>query len=200
MPSIRGINEIIFVILVFSLVDFIFQGCSEPTPFNDNSKYYDSGSGILLKNRDIDYEPSPNIDKYPQHASSLFQYHYGSAGYKSGILSFGNGTKLTVPEGALTPPPGTPPGLPIIIRGSIDFDAFKKELLFDFGPSGCQFDPNITLRIKYSDLSGMGIPILYYIDKKGNYIPQEPDEINLVGKWMKLHIDHFSRYAVSFSQ
>jgi hypothetical protein len=146
------------------------------------------------------FDPAPIAGNYPQSASSIFEYDFYSGEYMGGSLGFGNGTKLTVPKGALKPPPGTPVGASIEISGLIDFDVPNRELFLEFGPSGCQFDPCITLRIKYSDLGGSGIPTLYYIDKNGNYLPQRPDEISTTEKWMKLYIDHFSRYAVSFSQ
>jgi len=38
--------------------------------------------------------------------------------------------------------------------------------------------------------------ILYLIDENGNYIAQQPDDVDLQGKRMKLYIDHFSRYAI----
>jgi len=67
-----------------------------------------------------------------------------------------------------------------------------------FGPHGCQFDPPAQLRVDYSDL-GVELPTLFYIDENGNSIEQAPDHIDTRGKWLTLSFDHFSRYAVAWS-
>jgi hypothetical protein len=53
--------------------------------------------------------------------------------------------------------------------------------------------------MKYGDL-GNGNPTLYYIDANGNYIEQQPNSINHQQKWMKIYINHFSRYAIAISR
>jgi hypothetical protein len=49
--------------------------------------------------------------------------------------------------------------------------------------------------LDYKDLN-IETPQLYYIDENGNYIPQQPDDIDVTNKNMILYIDHFSRYAI----
>ena len=114
-------------------------------------------------------------------------------------MNFLNGSKLYVSFDALTPPPGTPQGDPVMIGGLIEMDTLNNELLFSFGPSGCQFDPPADLWMKYGDL-GNGNPTLYYIDANGNYIEQQPYSISQQQKWMQVKIQHFSRYAIAISR
>ena len=66
-----------------------------------------------------------------------------------------------------------------------------------FGPHGWQFDPPAELRIDYGNLR-VEPPALYYIEN-GEYVKQAPDHVDTKGKFMLLHFNHFSRYAVAWS-
>ena len=115
--------------------------------------------------------------------------------YKGGKIKLDQGSKLTIAKNSLTPPPGTPKGAKVTI--TMNAELVNGELIFTFGPHGCQFDPPAELRIDYGDL-GVELPALYYIEN-GEYVEQTPDHVDTQGKFMLLHFDHFSRYAVAWS-
>jgi hypothetical protein len=74
-------------------------------------------------------------------------------------------------------------------------DAANNELLFEFGPHGSTFEPAATVWFHYPGSN----PKLYYVEDDGTYTEQKPDEVDLVNGWVKLTINHFSRYAVAWS-
>ena len=82
---------------------------------------------------------------------------------------------------------------------NVDYDQVKNELIFEFGPHGCQFSPAARVKLDYNPL-GINIATLYYIDENGNYIEQTPDYININKKYMMINLDHFSRYAVAYGR
>ena len=51
--------------------------------------------------------------------------------------------------------------------------------------------------IDYGDL-GVELPTHYYVEN-GEYVKQAPDHVDTRGKFMLLNFDHFSRYAVAWS-
>ncbi len=115
--------------------------------------------------------------------------------YKGGKIELDQGSKLTIAKNSLTPPPGTPDGAKVTITMNVEL--VNDELIFTFGPHGCQFDPPAELRIDYSDL-GVKLPALYYVEN-GEYVEQAPDHLDTKNRFMLLHFDHFSRYAVAWS-
>ncbi len=135
-------------------------------------------------------------ESYSQSGSVKLTYKSNWPGYKKGQINLGQGSKMTIPKKALTPPPGTPLGDDVTITMSVDYDAQSNELNFEFGPHGSTFDPPVELRLRYSEL-GNQIPYLYYIDEDGNYIEQTPDDVDIQGQFVILYLHHFSRYALS---
>ncbi len=115
--------------------------------------------------------------------------------YKGGKIELDQGSKLTIAKNSLTPPPGTPKGAKVTI--TMNAELVNGELIFTFGPHGCQFDPPAELRIDYSDL-GVELPALYYVEN-GEYVKQAPDHVDTKNRFMFLNFDHFSRYAVAWS-
>ncbi len=115
--------------------------------------------------------------------------------YKGGKIQLDQGSKLTIAKNSLTPPPGTPDGAKVTITMNVEL--VNGELIFRFGPHGCQFDPPAELRIDYSDL-GVKLPALYYVEN-GEYVEQAPDHVDTKNRFMLLQFDHFSRYAVAWS-
>ena len=101
--------------------------------------------------------------------------------------------------GSLTPPPSIPWGDSVQITFSVDRDFVNNELIFSFGPHGCQFNPAAQLILDYSEL-GISTPTLYYIADDGTYIEHTPDYIDVNGRKLTLYIDHFSRYAVAYGR
>ncbi len=115
--------------------------------------------------------------------------------YKGGKIRLPQGSKLKIARKSLTPPPGTPAGADVTI--TMNAELVNGELIFTFGPHGCQFDPPAKLRIDYGDF-GVELPTLYYIEN-GEYVEQVPDHVDTQGRFMLLNFDHFSRYAVAWS-
>lgn len=113
-----------------------------------------------------------------------------------GKVKLPGGSTLRISKGALTPPPGTPfmqdVTITILVEKSADG---RNELVFTFGPSGCQFSPAAEVTFDWTDLEGSTVN-LYYIDENGNYILQSPDNIDFKNKKMTIFVDHFSRYAI----
>jgi len=130
---------------------------------------------------------------YPLYTDLTFlANHKGS--FQGGQMKVENGTTFLLSNGSLTPPAGWTEDR-IILTMEVDMDVTRNELLFEFGPSGCQFNPSATIWFNYADL-GISAPKLYYIDGNGNYIEQMPQAINYRGNKMLISIDHFSRYAI----
>ena len=123
-------------------------------------------------------------------------------GYKGGTIQIanGNGSNFHVYDNSLTPPENIANGDTVAITMYITHDLSTNEMIFTFGPGGCKFSPSARIKLDYRLLSdeGDGIPSLYYINKGGQYELQEPDHIDFKKKFMTLHVDHFSRYAVAY--
>ena len=150
-----------------------------------------------------DNETSDNNDDsgdYSINVSKTFTYEDGKGQYKGGNIKFGsnNKSKFTLEKGALTPPPDVAWGEPVTITIQIEYDASKQELLYTFGPHGCQFSPRAMIKLEYSEL-GIDVPTLFYIDENGDYNEQQPNQIDINKKWLKIRVDHFSRYAVAWA-
>jgi hypothetical protein len=187
-------------ILILTVFVFIITGCQSQDPLQPNQQAQElSGGEWDFAKRPIRSANESVSNGYPQSASLEIVWFEQQNGYSTGNLNFVNGTKLYVPFNALTPPSGTPPGDPVMITGLIEKDEVNNELIYSFGPSGCQFNPPADLWMKYGDL-GNGNPTLYYIDANGNYIEQQPNDINKKQKWMQIKIHHFSRYAIGISR
>ena len=168
---------------------FVFLGCSGESPLQpENSKDAVTFSGMAKTQEDT---------SYPQTGSYTYAYWDAKDAYRGGTLICPNGTLLILTNCSLTPSPEILWGQDVTITATIDKDEVKDELIFDFGPEGCQFSPSAQVFLDYEDL-GTGVPTLFYIDENGNYIEQEPDDIDLTNKHIILYIDHFSRYAVAF--
>ena len=121
--------------------------------------------------------------------------------YNGGVLQIGNknGSNFHVNGATIIPPANIPWGDPVTITMSMELNAAGNELIFDFGPSGTQFTKPARIKLDYSFLGGDN-PQLYYVDKEGNYIEQEPDQINRRKKFLYLYVDHFSRYSVAYGR
>ena len=170
-----------------------FSACAEQAPFQPeaNTKVM----GPVAKKGDKG-DSGNHESAYPQSGEVTLSY-IKRGFYTPGHIILGQGSMLTIPRASLTPPPGTPKGAPVTI--TMQAEKVDKELVFTFGPSGCQFSPPVELRLDWSDL-GDSVPKLYYIDEKGSYIEQKPDHIDRQGKFFLLYIDHFSRYALGWGE
>ena len=179
-----------------------FNACTEQSPFSPAKNDVDAAITTLAKKgkKDKDKSTDENKDEnqdqndgYAFSGSTTLKFKKGA--YKGGKIKLRQGSMLTIPKNSLTPPPGTPAGANVTITMNVEL--VNSELIFTFGPHGCQFDPPAELRIDYGDL-GVELPALYYIEN-GEYVKQSPDHIDTKGKFMLLRFDHFSRYAVAWS-
>ena len=138
-----------------------------------------------------------NQPSWPLVGTYTYTYNNGQGHYNGGKVTFGNenSSKFEIEVDALTPPPGTPWGDPVTVTVEIDYDATTQELLLTFGPHGAQFSPRAEVKIDYRVL-GVDLPVLYYIDDNDNRIEQQPDQLDTNKRWLKIYLDHFSRYAL----
>lgn len=131
---------------------------------------------------------------YPQTGQMVVSYLSYYNLYNQNFVNLDQGSKLIVPYGAFTPPQGMW-GENVTITISADLNTTTNELQFEFGPHGSQFDAPAELWLNWDDI-GKEQPTLFYIDENGNYIEQQPDEVDLKKKKMKIFLHHFSRYAL----
>jgi hypothetical protein len=142
-----------------------------------------------------------SAQRFPLIGTTTINYCEDRGHYREGIIKFGaaNNSKFTLDDNALTPPPGYNVGDSVTITMRIDYDKDNKESIYSFGPHGCQFSPQAQLKLDYGAL-GLEMPKLYYINDDGNRVEQEPEQISVNKKWLKIRVDHFSRYAVSWAE
>ncbi len=158
----------------------------------------DANSGVFNKSES---DQGTRIGVFPIHALKTFSLIPGTHLYSGGTLQMGNGngSNFHVFDSSLTPPPGHPEGGAVTIEMTVDLDSLNKELIFTFGPSGCKFVPAARITLTYNIL-GVVNPVLYYIKPNGQYVRQTPDYIDIKHQFMYIYVDHFSRYAIAFSQ
>ena len=136
---------------------------------------------------------------YPQKSSVIVVWNKVEGCYESAKMEIVNGSVFKLKEGSLTPPPGTKDRKPVTLTMEMEFDQVKNELIFTFGPHGSQFSPRAEICLYWQEL-GINKAKLFYIDDDGNYIQQEPDQMDFKSKKMTLYVDHFSRYALAHSE
>jgi len=161
-----------------------FNACTEQAPLSSQTE--NSVSVLAKGGQKSEYN-------YPLYTDLTFLAN-SKGSFQGGQLKVENGTTFSFKSGSLTPPSGWTDDR-IILSMEVDKDTTKNELLFTFGPSGCQFNPSATIWFNYGDL-GISAPKLYYVDSNGNYIEQAPEKIDYRGNKMLISVDHFSRYAI----
>ena len=188
-------NKMTKSIIFLSLI-LLFTSCQESNPLQPVKAESNIGTESELNI----LPDSTNSTIFPMYASKIFNY-IDSLGYYEGgnIKCNGNKSKFNLDDGALTPPATSRKGNNITITMNVDYDQVNNELIFEFGPHGCQFSPAARVKLDYNPL-GINIATLYYIDENGNYIEQTPDYININKKYMMINLDHFSRYAVAYGR
>ncbi len=204
MKALRQFSKVM-TIAIFSAA-LVFSGCSQNDPVSPMS---DTGIAINRLNKG-NGKGNGNVNnngvsndasvQYPVYESKTFRYVSGIGGYRGGEILFGEDdrSKFKLEDNALTPPPGTPVGADVTITVEIDYDSTRNEFIFTFGPHGCQFSPRAEIRLDFRNMD-VEVPTLYYIDDDGNYIQQQPDQIDVNKRWMFIKVDHFSRYALAHS-
>ncbi|MCH6559346.1 hypothetical protein IH799_03200 [candidate division KSB1 bacterium] len=164
-----------------------FNACTEQSPLSSQTE---NSVSVLAKGKPGGQESEYNYPLY----TDLTLLVNSKGEFQGGQLKVENGTTFSFTYGSLTPPSGWTDE-PIILSMEVDMDTTKNEMLFTFGPSGCQFNPSAISWFNYGDL-GISAPKLYYIDSNGKYIEQAPEKIDYPGNKMLFRIEHFSRYAI----
>ena len=77
-------------------------------------------------------------------------------------------------------------------------DPLTNEIIFTFGPAGCTFETPGEVWLNYSDLNSPNAR-LFYLDEDGNRLEELPEQIDVFNKQMCIRINHFSRYALAYS-
>lgn len=147
----------------------------------------DTSSELLSKGRGL---------KLPIYEEKVVRFDFDNSQYLGAIMRLPGGNSFRIPRGSLIPPAGTAYGEDVTVSILIEKDVVNNELIFTFGPSGCQFSPDARIWLSWKALGGTN-PRLYYIDDNGNRIPQTPVEIDYRHKKLKIFISHFSRYGLA---
>ncbi len=188
MKSIKKLSKLAFTAILTTAFALNFNAC-EQSPVAPTDNGADASITTLAKRG----HRGRKDKNYAFSGSKTLKFK--KRAYKGGKIRLPQGSKLKIAKNSLTPPPGTPAGADVTI--TMNAELVNGELIFTFGPHGCQFDPPAKLRIDYGDF-GVELPTLYYIEN-GEYVEQVPDHIDTQGRFMLLHFDHFSRYAVAWS-
>ena len=200
MKLFRFIRTLSLIVLICSIVVINFYGCSQDSSLNAVQDDSDLNLGILAKRIKTTSTSTTISGNYPQFGSCDPKYFAQWNAYNGDLINIPNGSQFSFLYGALTPPAGSAMGSKITITMQVDKDEINQQLVYTFSPSGCVFNPVATIWLSFKDLSGSGVPNLYMIDANGNYNPQVPEEIDILGQRLKISVHHFSRYAVAFSQ
>jgi len=180
MKVMRKIFVLHFAVVLTVGLVVNFNACSEQSPIDPRES-----------------ETKGETNSYPQYGSYTTTYREQKGDYIGGGINLDQGSRLKFENSALTPPEGMFRD-PVTITMLVEKDETRNELLFSFGPSGCSFEPPAELQFNYKDLDSE-YSKLFYIKESGEYVEQVPDDIDVQGKWLKLNIHHFSRYAVAWS-
>lgn len=194
----RNLIRIVFILLSPFLL--LITAC-EHDFLTSNAISENSDPYSLTKKTKI-FEPLTGFSNtiYPLSSSIIVNFKQNRNIYRGfDIDLLPSNSVFDVDGGSLTPPPSINWGDPVEITFSVDKDTVNNELIFTFGPHGCQFDPAARVIMDYAEL-GIDFPTLYYIADDGTYIEHTPEYIDINGKWLTIYIDHFSRYAVAYGR
>ena len=117
--------------------------------------------------------------------------------YTPVLIQISNGSFLRIPNKSLQPPEDLF-GQDVEITMTVTNDTTSNELLFTFGPHGCVFTKPAELCLSWMTTDSKKAT-LYYLDEEGTKKEHLPDQIDMVNKRMIININHFSRYAVAYS-
>jgi len=189
MKTTKNIITSLTVALFIVGMALSFNACSEQSPLSHSENA--ETEAVLAK------KPAGGGDSaYPQTGVKSYKLQKAADGFyynsKAGSIMLGNGSKFIVERGALKSPM---PGGSLYVKMTAYYDATINELQFVFTPHGAQFSPPAEVWLNYSDLN-ISSAKLYYIDDNGDYIEQQPADVDFQGSKMKVYIDHFSRYAI----
>ena len=205
------LKHVLTRLIVFSTIAIIISSCQHESPLsaelkNSTQSTTDfsyqpliSENSPILENLSMDnYLPTLNSVSYPQNASCFVRFFKNWDQYRGSGCQIPNGSFFEFQHAALSPPSETTWGEDITITMTVEMDSLRRELVYSFGPSGCTFDPPAKLWIDWSDL-GSDKATLFYLKNDGTREVQLPDQIDVYNKHMCIYINHFSRYAVAYS-
>lgn len=142
-------------------------------------------------------ENNTTVSELYDFAENTFYYSKEINGYIGGNVKTKNGSKFSIEDGALKPPPGYGRKSPVTITMKIE-KICDSEFQFTFDPSECTFNPSAKLTLSWLGLSGSNNDIhLYNVIGSGKYKEITPNYIDIKNNSVVLYIDHFSRYALS---
>ena len=175
-----------------------FSACAEQSPFEPG----DSKDLPAVLNKNPNRGPDSiglsgtdnTVDTTTEQGSMTSRYSKKWDAYQGGKINLSQGSQFELLYGSLTPPAELY-GQDVTLTMTVVQDDVDNELHIEFGPHGSTFEPAATVWFHYPGSN----PKLYYVEDDGTYIEQNPDEVDLVNGWVMLKINHFSRYAVAWS-
>ena len=184
MKTIKKITKFLTTAALLTGLAINFNACTEQSPFEVQFNQ----DGSLTKR-----STTQTIDNVEQ-GSMTSRYYKKWDEYQGGKINLSQGSQFELLYGSLTPPPELY-GEDVTLAMTVVQDEADNELLVEFGPHGSTFEPAATVWFHYPGSN----PKLYYVEDDGTYTEQNPDEVDLVNGWVMLKINHFSRYAVAWS-
>jgi len=169
-----------------------FNACTEQSPFEASSTK--DQTATLSKKPGLSSEDDTATGNTVEQGSMTSRYYKKWNEYQGGKINLSQGSQFELLYGALTPPAELS-GQNVTLTMTVVQDRANNELLFEFGPHGSTFEPAATVWFHYAGSN----PKLYYVQEDGIRVEQQPDEVDLVNGWLMLKINHFSRYALAWS-
>ena len=208
MKTLKSTIALITTSLLVVALIVAFPGCSKDSPMGPQLGA-DQDIAHLSKKpvKEAVIEPVSPDDplakfNYPQYGEATLKFARKYGQYFGAMLKTPNNSSFMIYNWSLTPPSGRE-GLPVTITMKIEMSPDQDELMFTFGPSGCQFAPEAQVIMDYSDLVISGddddsVPSLFLVDENGNYIPEDEQnyKVDIFNKWIYLYVPHFSRYSL----
>ncbi|MCH7677050.1 hypothetical protein IH879_19175 [candidate division KSB1 bacterium] len=192
MKTIRRIFAKVGAGLLMAGLAINFNACTEQSPFEASSTK--DQTATLNKRPSLSPEGDTATGNTVEQGSMTSRYYKKWNEYQGGKINLSQGSQFELLYGALTPPAELS-GQNVTLTMTVVQDRANNELLFEFGPHGSTFEPAATVWFHYAGSN----PKLYYVQEDGIRVEQQPDEVDLVNGWLMLKINHFSRYALAWS-
>ncbi len=194
MKTITRLSKLATAGIIITAFAVNFNACTESSPLSpaDNDK------NSSLEKKGSKKDNNAANQQYPQSASFKALFDKSENEYEGVKMEVENGSIFKVHSGSIMPPESIKSGKPVTLTMDIDKRTGCNELVYTFGPSGTTFTKSAEIIFDWNDL-GVKKAELFYIDSEGNRIKQKPDHIDMKSKKMTIYVDHFSRYAVAWS-
>ena len=194
----RKIKRTLTTGLLLTALTLSFNACTEQSPFEPGERTNLPATLNKRPDRKADSllltEADNTVGTTKEQGSMTSRYSKKWDAYQGGKIILSQGSQFEVLYGSLTPPAELY-GRNVTLTMTVVQDEADNELRFEFGPHGSTFEPAATVWFHYPGSD----PKLFYIEDDGTYTEQKADEVNLVNGWLKLKINHFSRYALAWS-